>query len=145
MFDGVARAARGLTGREEVIRLGVTGLSGAGKTVFITSLVANLLDRGHMPALRAEAEGRIRAVYLQPQPDDTLPRFDYEAHLAALSAPDPHWPESTRAISELRLSFRLAAGGIVAGLLGGSAGERCCTLILWTIPASGFWTWAFWT
>lgn len=134
MFDGVARAARGLTGREEVIRLGVTGLSGAGKTVFITSLVANLLDRGHMPALRAEAEGRIRAVYLQPQPDDTLPRFDYEAHLAALSAPDPHWPESTRAISELRLSFRLAAGGIVAGLLGGSAGERVLHLDIVDYP-----------
>ena len=28
------------------LRLGVTGLSQAGKTVFITSLVANLLDRG---------------------------------------------------------------------------------------------------
>ncbi len=31
---------------EPVIRLGVTGLSRAGKTVFITSLVANLMDRG---------------------------------------------------------------------------------------------------
>jgi len=38
---------------EPVIRLGVTGLSRAGKTVFITSLVANLLDRGRMPALKA--------------------------------------------------------------------------------------------
>ena len=34
---------------EPVIRLGVTGLSRAGKTVFITSLVANLLDRARMP------------------------------------------------------------------------------------------------
>ena len=40
---------------EPVIRLGVTGLSRAGKTVFITSLVANLLNRGRMPALRAAA------------------------------------------------------------------------------------------
>ena len=44
---------------DPVIRLGVTGLSRAGKTVFITSLVANLLDRGRMPQLRAAAEGRI--------------------------------------------------------------------------------------
>ena len=37
---------------EPVIRLGVTGLARSGKTVFITSLVANLLDRGRMPGLR---------------------------------------------------------------------------------------------
>ncbi len=34
---------------EPVIRLGVTGLSRAGKTVFITSLVANLMNRERMP------------------------------------------------------------------------------------------------
>ena len=45
--------------RDPVVRLGVTGLSRAGKTVFITSLVANLIDRGRMPQLRAAAEGRI--------------------------------------------------------------------------------------
>lgn len=109
-----------LTGSTRVVRLGVTGLSRAGKTVFITSLVANLLDRARMTGLRAQAAGRIRAVYLQPQPDDTVPRFDYEAHLADLTGPDPHWPDSTRAVSELRLSFRLAPGG----LLGAFASER---------------------
>ncbi len=31
-----------------------------------------------MPQLRAAASGAIRTAYLQPQPDDTLPRFDYE-------------------------------------------------------------------
>ena len=41
------------------VRLGVTGLSRAGKTVFITALVANLLNRGRMPQLKAEAQGRI--------------------------------------------------------------------------------------
>ena len=46
---------------DPVVRLGVTGLSRAGKTVFITSLVANLIDRGRMPQLRAAAEGRILA------------------------------------------------------------------------------------
>lgn len=98
---------------DPVIRLGVTGLSRAGKTVFITSLIANLMDRGRMPGLRAAAEGRIRAAYLQPQPDDTVPRFDYEGHLAAMTGATPHWPDSTRAVSELRLSFRLQAGGIL--------------------------------
>lgn len=103
---------------EPVIRLGVTGLARSGKTVFITSLVANLLDRGRMPQLLAASEGRIEAAYLQPQPDDTVPRFDYETHLAALTGPTPHWPDSTRAISELRLSLRVRPSGLLAGLQG---------------------------
>ncbi|MBE2274990.1 MAG: YcjX family protein [Rhodobacteraceae bacterium] len=103
---------------EPVLRLGVTGLSRAGKTVFITSLVANLLNRGRMPQLSAQREGRIETVYLQPQPDDTLPRFDYEGHMAALTGDDPHWPESTRSISELRLSFRTRPSGWFGGLRG---------------------------
>lgn len=112
MIEGFGRAARGLVGGDEVVRLGVTGLARAGKTVFITALVANLLDRARMAGFRAEASGRIRAAFLQPQPDDTVPRFDYEAHLAALTGPAPHWPDSTRAISELRLSLRLDPGGL---------------------------------
>jgi predicted YcjX-like family ATPase len=101
---------------EPTLRLGVTGLSRSGKTVFITGLVANLLNRGRMPQLRAAA--RIEAVHLQPQPDVTLPRFDYESHLAAMTGDDPRWPQSTRAVSELRLSFRLAPYGLLAGLSG---------------------------
>ncbi|MFN6979627.1 MAG: YcjX family protein, partial [Gemmobacter sp.] len=101
-----------------MIRLGVTGLARAGKTVFITSLVANLLDRGRMPQLRAAASGRIEAVWLQPQPDPAVPRFDYEAHRAALLADSPRWPESTRSIAELRLSFRLRPSGIFGAVTG---------------------------
>ena len=103
---------------EPVIRLGVTGLARSGKTVFITSLVANLLDRGRMPGLLAASEGRIEAAFLQPQPDDTVPRFEYETHLAALTGKTPHWPESTRAISELRLSLKVRPNGLLAGFQG---------------------------
>lgn len=103
---------------EPVIRLGVTGLARSGKTVFITSIVANMLDRGRMPGLVAAAEGRIEAAFLQPQPDDTLPRFEYESHLAALTGKTPHWPDSTRAISELRLSLRVRPTGLLSGLQG---------------------------
>jgi len=101
---------------EPVIRLGVTGLARSGKTVFITSLVANMLDRGRMPQLVAQREGRIEAAFLRPQPDDTVPRFDYESHMAALTGPEPHWPDSTRAVSELRLSLRVRPAGLLAGL-----------------------------
>lgn len=101
---------------EPVIRLGVTGLSRAGKTVFITSLVANLMNRDRMPGLVPAAEGRLLTAFLQPQPDDHVPRFDYETHLAAMTGPSPRWPESTRAVSELRLSFRVKPGGLLSGL-----------------------------
>ncbi|MDE9451151.1 YcjX family protein [Aliiroseovarius sp. Z3] len=103
---------------EPVIRLGVTGLSRAGKTVFITSLVANLMNRGRMSGLLAASDGRIQTAFLQPQPDDTVPRFDFETHLAAMTGPTPHWPDSTRATSELRLSFRVQPSGLLGGLRG---------------------------
>ena len=103
---------------EPVLRIGVTGLARSGKTVFITSLVANLMDRGRMPHLVAQSEGRIEAAFLQPQPDDTVPRFDFETHLGHLTARTPSWPDSTRAISELRLSLRVRRGGLLAGLQG---------------------------
>lgn len=122
--DGVLDVAQSIydTGADLVgtptIRLGVTGLARSGKTVFITSLVANLLDRGRMPHLLAASEGRIAAAYLQPQPDDTVPRFDYEAHMGALTGQPPRWPDSTRAVSELRVSLRVKPHGLLAGLQG---------------------------
>lgn len=103
---------------EPVIRLGVTGLARSGKTVFITSLVANLLDRGRMAGFLPVAEGRISAVYPQPQPSMTVPRFDYETHLADMTGTVPKWPESTRSISELRLSVKVRPKGMLAGLSG---------------------------
>jgi uncharacterized protein len=124
LTDGISRGIEGAgatlseTFFDSTLRLGVTGLSRAGKTVFITALVANLLNRGRMPQLVAQAEGRIEAVYLQPQPDVTLPRFDYEAHLAALTGDSPRWPASTRAISELRLSIRVRPSGLFASWRG---------------------------
>jgi predicted YcjX-like family ATPase len=122
--DGVQRGLEGavssVTGlfHDPVLRLGVTGLARAGKTVFITALVANLLERGRMPQLKAASAGRILAVHLQPQPDMTLPRFAYEDHLAAMTGDTPTWPQSTRAISELRLSFLVQPAGFLGGLSG---------------------------
>lgn len=103
---------------EPVIRIGVTGLSRSGKTVFITSLIANLIDRGRMPQLQAAQEGRILSAYLQPQPDDDVPRFDFETHLGALKGPNPTWPASTRTISQLRLSIRVQPSGILSSMTG---------------------------
>ena len=98
--------------RGPALRIGVTGLARSGKTVFVTSLVNNLLTRGRLPVLAAAAEGRIARAQLDPQPDDAVPRFPYEEHLSALAGPGRHWPQSTRRISQLRLriEFARAAG-----------------------------------
>jgi predicted YcjX-like family ATPase len=84
------------------VRLGITGLSRAGKTVFITALVHGLVRGGRFPVFEPLAEGRIARARLSPQPDDAVPRFDYENHVKALVA-DRVWPHSTRQISELRI------------------------------------------
>ena len=84
------------------VRLGVTGLSRAGKTVFITALVHGLTRGGRFPVFEALASGRIARARLEPQPDDAVPRFDYENHVRTLIE-ERRWPNSTVDISELRL------------------------------------------
>ena len=54
------------------VRLGVTGLSQAGKTVFITALIHGLTRGGRFPIFEALATGRIARAYLAPQPDDAV-------------------------------------------------------------------------
>ena len=84
------------------VRLGVTGLSRAGKTVFITALIHGLTRGGRFPVFEAFATGRIARAHLAPQPDDAVPRFDYETHVRTLIE-ERRWPNSTVDISELRL------------------------------------------
>ncbi|MFL5164540.1 MAG: YcjX family protein, partial [Microvirga sp.] len=84
------------------LRLGVTGLARSGKTVFTTALVHHLTRGTNLPAFRASAEGRIRRAHLTPQPDDAVPRFPYEEHMAALTE-SRRWPQATNRISELRV------------------------------------------
>ena len=84
------------------VRLGVTGLSRAGKTVFIIGLIHGLTRGGRFPVFEAYASGRIARANLAPQPDDAVPRFDYENHLRTLIE-ERRWPNSTVDISELRL------------------------------------------
>src|SRR6202790_5639529 len=84
------------------VRLGVTGLSRAGKTVFITALIHGLTRGGRFPVFEPFATGRIARARLEPQPDDAVPRFDYENHVRTLIK-QRHWPSSTVDISELRL------------------------------------------
>ncbi|MEO1281773.1 MAG: YcjX family protein [Pseudomonadota bacterium] len=100
------------------VRLGVTGLSRSGKTVFVTGLVQALLERNAVPEFAALTGIPGLKVYLEPQPDDDVPRFAYEDHLAALNGAEPHWPESTRRISQLRLTCEWPAQDYARRALG---------------------------
>jgi len=86
------------------LRLGVTGLSRSGKTVFLAALVHNLVHGGRLPLFAPYAEGRLAAAGLAPQPDDEVPRFPYEEHVRAL-VEDRVWPHSTRKIAQLRVTI----------------------------------------
>lgn len=137
MKAGTANLAAylGRTG-SPTIRLGVTGLSRAGKTVFITGMVHALLSASRMPAFRVMGEGRLAGARLVEHPDGSLPRFAYEDHLATLLAPDRAWPSSTRRISALSLeldyqSRRRHFGGLFgpAGLIGGGLSKHTLDIV----------------
>jgi predicted YcjX-like family ATPase len=113
------------------LRLGVTGLSRSGKTVFLTALVNNLIAGARLPVLAASAEGRVMRARLEPQPNDEVPRFAYEEHLASLEGPDRRWPESTRRISQLRLTIEFER---VAGW-----GSKASTLTIDLVDYPGEW------
>lgn len=111
----LADAATGLA--VPSLRLGVTGLARSGKTVFLTALVHNLVHGGRLPLFSASAGRRMTAARLQPQPDDNVPRFDYETHVAAL-VKDRIWPDSTRQVSELRLTIDYESASYIYRKLG---------------------------
>ncbi len=93
------------------LRLGVTGLSRAGKTVFITALIHALTNNTKLPLFSVQKQGRLKSAALSHQPDDTIPRFQYEDHVRRL-VEERVWPDSTKAISEIRitLNYESASG-----------------------------------
>ncbi|MDM8547489.1 YcjX family GTP-binding protein [Candidatus Venteria ishoeyi] len=91
------------------VRLAVTGLSRSGKTVFITSLVHQLIhgvNSQHLPFFKIVDSDRLLGTKAQPQPDLHIPSFRYDLAVDKLSANPPDWPQPTSGISEIRLAIR---------------------------------------
>jgi len=92
--------------RDRHIRLAVTGLSRAGKTVFTASLIHFLRH------LRHESQGAllgiesIEGVEVQGSPSLDAPLFPYDAVIDRLGGARPAWPDGTRAVSEIRVAIR---------------------------------------
>ncbi|PLW75453.1 YcjX family protein [Cohaesibacter celericrescens] len=115
LFDEVRIATSNLTDfasdlAEPTLRLGVTGLARAGKTIFISSSLHNIIHGGRLPRFEAHATGRIGTAEISPHPDTLIPRFRYEDHIADLTDTRV-WPSSTSRTSQVRLSLRYQSKG----------------------------------
>ena len=93
----------------ETVRLAVTGLSRAGKTVFITSAVQNLLamadGKGALPKFDDHGvSARLKKLGLRAATADA-PRFPFETNFAALASAAPHWPPRTASLAEIAIRF----------------------------------------
>lgn len=91
------------------VRVAVTGLSRAGKTAFITSLVNQLLHTSthdNLPLLSAARDKRIVGAKREPQTNMMVPRFAYDEAIDSVSLLEPQWPEPTRDVSEIRLAIK---------------------------------------
>jgi uncharacterized protein len=122
--------------------LAVTGLSRAGKTVFITSLIHNLLSALHnpnrMPLLKAVGDGRLLAAKLEGAKAQALPRFPYLANIEEMAATPSGWPQATADISEIGIDIRFVPTGLLAHLLGKISGAAA-TLKLKIVDYPGEW------
>ena len=124
------------------IKVAITGLSRSGKTVFLTSLIANLLAMGTgrptMPALRAyidkSGKDRLRNIRLVPARAGTTPRFDYAGKLADLAAAQPKWPAHTEDLAEIELELEIRAGTGLLGQMRGLSGTPRLRLQLLDYP-----------
>jgi predicted YcjX-like family ATPase len=122
--------------------LAVSGLSRAGKTVFITSLIHNLLSSLHnphrMPLLRAVGEGRLIAARLEGAKANRLPRFPYLDNIEAMAGGSPDWPERTDGISEIGIDVLFDPAGPVGKLIGRISGSPA-TLSIKIVDYPGEW------
>ena len=91
------------------VRLAVTGLSRAGKTAFITSLINQLLHSAtnpRLPLFQPSRDGILLGARRVQQKELHIPSFEYDAGMQALRASPPEWPSPTRDVSEIRLEIR---------------------------------------
>ncbi|WP_411990996.1 YcjX family protein [Agarivorans sp. DSG3-1] len=101
---------------DKQLRLAVTGLSGAGKTAFITSLVNQLLlgaENHQLPLWQLAREHRFLGSKRTPQPHLHLASFDYQGGMDALQSQPPRWPSPTHGVSEIRLKLRYKPQSLV--------------------------------
>lgn len=124
-------------GLDAHVRLAVTGLSRAGKTAFITSMVNQLLHTSthdNLPLLAAARDKRIIGAKRVPQTNMMVPRFSYDEAMAQLHSSPAEWPVPTRDVSEIRLAIKYKSTKTSRKLISSSS-----TLYLDIIDYPGEW------
>lgn len=117
--------------------LAVTGLSKAGKTAFITSLINQLLHSStnpRLPLFKPSRDGALLGARRVQQKQLHIPSFDYDAGMQALRATPPQWPSPTTDVSEIRLEIRYKTSSRALKLIQDSA-----TLYLDIVDYPGEW------
>ena len=120
--------------------LAVTGLSRSGKTVFVTSLIHNLLSCAHnpnrMPLLGVVGQGRMMAANVESARRNRQPQFPYRENIEKMAVPD--WPARTEDISEIGIEVRYAPAGMLGGLVSEITGTPA-TLTIRIVDYPGEW------
>jgi hypothetical protein len=101
------------------LRVAVTGLSRAGKTVFLTALLHNLHlaarlkegQTGHLPFFDPVAHATLEDVTLRPLAE--LPAFPFLPNLDRLLDASPQFPPSTAGLSGFGAALRYRPQGVV--------------------------------
>ena len=93
------------------VKVGVTGLSRAGKTTFITSLINQL--ENHQRGLLARRAPFDRLEAVRWQRDGVEQPFAYLQALEALAGDPARWPESTRDLSRVVIDLRFRQTGLL--------------------------------
>ena len=125
VVSSAARRAENVV-NETTVRNAVTGLSRAGKTVFILALLNNLiaLGRGYntLPRLQHVLDGaggsRLLGVRVTSAGTATTPYFDYKAKLSDLAADQPSWPPRTDHLAQISLEMVIERQGALWRKLG---------------------------
>lgn len=103
------------------IKLAVTGLSRSGKTVFMTSMIQNLLVldnnlEGALPEISKRlcdqtGRTRLKKITIIPAGAQQINQFDFKSKVSLLEAEKPDWPRPTDDISTISLMLELGWGG----------------------------------
>ncbi|BBK31836.1 hypothetical protein EDC65_0638 [Stella humosa] len=101
------------------LRLAVTGLSRAGKSVFITALVHDLLAFPRLPSRLPlfgaldDLAGRVTGVEVALPAVAEIQPFPFDRNLRAMAADPPRWPDGTRDVAEIAVDIRFRPRGFL--------------------------------
>jgi predicted YcjX-like family ATPase len=85
----------------EAIKIAVTGLNRTGKTLFITSLVNQIISGKNLKILKRDFKAEI------VKTTNKTPTFKYRDVVEKLRKEPPEWPESTNSVSKITLKLEV--------------------------------------